>query len=1361
MHNRKLALKAGLPLWMASIALGLTLPSGICRAASPATLWAIAAAVPGQASGSSAREASDKLLRDARAAIKASDYARAETLINDAEKLGVKYNPLTDRWSDTPDVLRRLLATERAKATAAKPGSRAPALLGGFGASQAKPVPADPTAARTADAQQTNIAIDKISGDQKSRAVAFLKDARAALTQGDKYAALGAWQKAAAIPANYGPGEDSPQRVADDLVAAGLDRKLLTPASNGPASSPYALRPTDFDSTGDRLPQLGTAGNAPPPAATPTNYSPYNLPQDSNPLAAGPAGGGQFQPQPAAGNTAAPAAPAFQEPQRLPTGDAGARAEASRLVAQARLALDRGDLQTAARLSEQAEALNVPDSAFAAGEIRPWQMSLDVNRAMVRREGVIQASGAAPAAEPRYPVAQSIYNPATDTTSLVPAATNSQQSILNRTPPVDEQNAGQPNPLQPNPGLPNGGQLNPVQPTPGQRLFQEGLQALTKQDRQTALQKFNEAWRMQDQLDPDTRQQLKDKLTFLRAGNAPQPLTGGEPASPLEKVNSEQELLRQKLVREILNEEKATQQQAQKDPKGALANLQRLKTRVASAEVEAAAKRQLNTMVERLIKELETYINENKATIEAAEKNDSVKAEVVRDQEVRLQAQGKLADMVEQFNKLMDEKRYAEAEVIARQANDISPGEAVVVNMIEKSKLARRIYEDLAIKDRAERGFIDAMISDAESAIPFDDRHPFVMPDAKSWTTLSRTRKGWLDKQRRMSPAELEIQKSLSKGVEVRFLNQPLSVVIDTLGRMSGVNVYLDPQGLNAEGVTTDTPVTLNLTQPISLKSALNLLLSPLGLSYVIQNEVLRITSEQTKDSNVYAKAYYVADLVMPIPNFVPNSSMGIPGAIREGISALAGSGMLPRFPSGMLPLTMAKNEGQPQPSQSSTEVLAQINNFGGMGGGGRGVMPGMPAFGSGANPGFMGPGGMGRGVQPDFDSLTELITSTIAPQSWTEVGGPGSVTGYENNLSLVVSQTQEVHEQIADLLEQLRRLQDLQVTIEVRFISLADNFFERIGVDFNMSVDDNTGLMNDIPFLPNAVNGVPQAQSPLFDDSNKSLSIGWTSAGPTGDLDLKFTQNGISSTSPTFGGLDPNSIGHFGFAILSDLEVFFLLEAGQGDSRANILQAPKVTMFNGQFASVSDITQRPFVTQLIPVVGDFAAAQQPVITVLSEGTTLSVQAVVSADRRFVRLTLVPFFSQIGDVQEFTFSGTTTTDSGTTVQDPSNPDQDTTNNVTKSVSGTTVQLPTFAITTVTTTVSVPDGGTILLGGIKRLREQRIERGIPILNKVPYVSRLFKNVGIGREATSLMMMVTPRIIIQEEEEQKLGIELPEQ
>jgi len=206
-------------------------------------------------------------------------------------------------------------------------------------------------------------------------------------------------------------------------------------------------------------------------------------------------------------------------------------------------------------------------------------------------------------------------------------------------------------------------------------------------------------------------------------------------------------------------------------------------------------------------------------------------------------------------------------------------------------------------------------------------------------------------------------------------------------------------------------------------------------------------------------------------------------------------------------------------------------------------------------------------------------------------------------------------------------------------------------------------------------------------------------------------------------------------------------------------MQAPKVTLFNGQQAYVSDTSQSPFVISVVPVVGDFAAAQQPVIVVLNEGTFLTVQAVVSDDRRFVRLTVVPFFSKIGEVNTFLFSGSETTTESTSadgVQDKPNDNTKKSSNKQSTKSGTTVQLPTFSYVTVTTTVSVPDGGTVLLGGIKRLSEGRIEFGVPMLNKLPYVNRLFKNVGIGRETQSLMMMVTPRIIIQEEEEERLGI-----
>jgi general secretion pathway protein D len=396
------------------------------------------------------------------------------------------------------------------------------------------------------------------------------------------------------------------------------------------------------------------------------------------------------------------------------------------------------------------------------------------------------------------------------------------------------------------------------------------------------------------------------------------------------------------------------------------------------------------------------------------------------------------------------------------------------------------------------------------------------------------------------------------------------------------------------------------------------------------------------------------------------------------------------------------------------------------------GIMPGASSLGN--NP-TLSAGGQGGAAQADFDTLINLIKSTIEPLSWDDQGGSGTIQPFPGNLSLVVSATQQVHEEIRDLLEQLRKSQDLQVTIEVRMITLTDNFFERIGIDFDFEIDDNVD------------------PSQIQDDSGPSAMFGIDSQGPTIDLDLVFEQNdAYASAIPQFGAYDAGTAAQFGFAILSDIEVFFLLEAAQGDTRSNVLTAPKVTLFNGQTASVSDLSQRPFVTGLTPVVGDFAVAHQPIIVVLGEGTTMSVQAVVSEDRRFVRLTLVPFFSRIGNVEEFTFDGETTTSTGETVlDDDGNPINR--NNQSQTSRGTTVQLPTFNFTSVSTTVSVPDGGTVLLGGIKRLAEGRSERGVPMLAQLPYISRLFKNVGIGRDTESLMMMVTPRIIIQEEEEKR--------
>ena len=889
------------------------------------------------------------------------------------------------------------------------------------------------------------------------------------------------------------------------------------------------------------------------------------------------------------------------------------------------------------------------------------------------------------------------------------------------------------------PGIrqPNNARLDNPPPPGAVSLIAEGERALTKQDFDRAEELFLEAWRYESTLDPDSRQRLQDLLQMVRSGNlpvasrGPAPADGKGPAEPGRLSNVDKDKVR-RLLADISRQQVAINSVREEDPMLAWDKLKKLKQTVAEADVDESSRSRLLSRVDRAMRDMESYIETNRGRIENDARNKALLAEIKRIRQQRERNEIQLAGLVEEFNNLVDQQRFPEAGLIAKRAAEIDPNNPVVTSMTWKANVARQLANQYANSQRYNERMADAL-NDVD---PTPMRGNIEFPAAFEWEELTKRRKeGLADARRDFNESEMEIQRALKQKVDVYFDDEPLSSVLEKLSEVAGINMFLDPSGLTAEGVTSDTVVSIKLPNPVSLQSALNLILAPLHLSYVVQDEVLRVTSEQVRAGDVTTEVYNVADLVIPIPNFSANPNVGLPAALREAFDMIPQNRHQGGF--SQRPFLLNQNDDGNSNAVAQLAGAGQLGQFG--------LNAGQPQNAA-VNSSIGGAGGQaGGGAQADFDTLIDLITTTVSPESWEEVGGTGSLQGFPTNLSLVVAQTQEVHERIADLLAQLRRLQDLQVTIEVRFITLNDDFFERIGVDFDFDIDDNTGLT--------------LTEQQALDDDGPSVTVGLDPTGlPTVDLDVGFNQGSFGVATPPFGGFQAANAATLGFAILSDIEAFFVIEASQGDSRTNILQAPKVTLFNGQQAFVADQAQRPFVSSIIPVVGDFAVAQQPVITVLTEGTSLSVQAVVSQDRRFVRLTLVPFFSQIGDVDTFTFDGDTSSDTGTNVIDPSDDTSTVINNSVASAGGTTVQLPTFAFTSVTTTVSVPDGGTILLGGIKRLTEGRTEQGVPMLSKLPYINRLFRNVGIGRETQSLMMMVTPRIIIQEEEEEKLGLNL---
>jgi hypothetical protein len=68
----------------------------------------------------------------------------------------------------------------------------------------------------------------------------------------------------------------------------------------------------------------------------------------------------------------------------------------------------------------------------------------------------------------------------------------------------------------------------------------------------------------------------------------------------------------------------------------------------------------------------------------------------------------------------------------------------------------------------------------------------------------------------------------------------------------------------------------------------------------------------------------------------------------------------------------------------------------------------------------------------------------------------------------------------------------------------------------------------------------------------------------------------------------------------------------------------------------------------------------------------------------------------------------------------------------KAQPATAVQLPTFSMFTTGTTVSVPDRGSVHMGGINRASTGRNEFGTPGLGKLPFLGRPFKSTAIGQQ-----------------------------
>lgn len=367
---------------------------------------------------------------------------------------------------------------------------------------------------------------------------------------------------------------------------------------------------------------------------------------------------------------------------------------------------------------------------------------------------------------------------------------------------------------------------------------------------------------------------------------------------------------------------------------------------------------------------------------------------------------------------------------------------------------------------------------------------------------------------------------------------------------------------------------------------------------------------------------------------------------------------------------------------------------------------------------------------------IQDTIRNTVDRDSWAPTG----IVGQMNELhgTLVISQTLENHQKVATLLDQLRETRALQVSIEARFISVSTGYMRSIGVDLDMFFNTGSGLGGGLPGGAVTPGGGPGYRIDPFTGARvpEQGTSAWGSGNAKNDnLTPIGAVTGAGSRQIGFGnmvGVSTPMNGSIGTAVtspglsvggtfLDDVQVDFLIQATEATSSTRTLTAPRLTLYNGQSGYVTIQQNQAYVASFEPIVSDNTSALRPIIQQVGTGTRFQVRPTVSADRRYVLMNLEPDVTVLNGFTQ------------------------------GNVGGTIVQLPNVTQQSIRTTVNVPDGGTLLLGGQRLTAEVEREGGVPILSKIPVIQRLYTNRGKVRDEQMLLILVKPRIIIQREQE----------
>jgi general secretion pathway protein D len=241
-----------------------------------------------------------------------------------------------------------------------------------------------------------------------------------------------------------------------------------------------------------------------------------------------------------------------------------------------------------------------------------------------------------------------------------------------------------------------------------------------------------------------------------------------------------------------------------------------------------------------------------------------------------------------------------------------------------------------------------------------------------------------------------------------------------------------------------------------------------------------------------------------------------------------------------------------------------------------------------------------------------------------------------------------------------------------------------------------------------------------VTDDKSAELGVSWFvdgSADNKGPIaGTAFTPFNAAAVSSTLEAGDtpaiPTPLSFLGFGRFNSGKTDFtaLLNAIQGDGRANVLSRPTIMTLDNQEAEIIVGQTVPFRTGSYTSTGDGTSVTNPFTTIKREkiGITLKVKPQIN-EGDAVKLDIEQSVESVAKSPEGAADLTTNTRS------------------------------------IKTSVLVDDGGTIVLGGLIKDDVQESVQKVPLLGDIPFIGALFRNKSSINVKTNLMVFLKPTIV----------------